>query len=298
MILDTLKFIITHPLNSDRKVAAIIDWFCWQIGSRLLPGAVEVPFVNDAVLIAEHGMTGATGNIYGGLAEFEDMSFLLHFLQPKDLFVDVGANIGSYTLLASKVLGVKSIAIEALPVTYAKLMRNIRVNDIVDRVDALNCGLGAKEGEIYFTSDLDTMNHAISDLDSRIEKNICVVPVKKMDEILNGKVPSLIKIDVEGYETPVIQGAMKTLQDSRQETVIMELNGCGARYDFNDLALHAEMRNMGYCAVAYCPIKRKLERLDQPNNVGNTIYIKEKKIDSIRLKLMQAKPFFVKDRHV
>lgn len=46
-------------------------------------------------------MTGATGNWYCGLQEYEDMSFVLHALRPGDLFVDVGANIGSYSILAA-----------------------------------------------------------------------------------------------------------------------------------------------------------------------------------------------------
>jgi hypothetical protein len=50
---------------------------------------------------ATSGMTGATGNLYVGLHEFEEMAFLLHFLRPGDLFADVGANVGSYTILAA-----------------------------------------------------------------------------------------------------------------------------------------------------------------------------------------------------
>jgi thymidylate synthase len=63
-------------------------------------------------------MTGATGNIYAGLHEFEDMAFLLHLLRSEDMFADVGSNIGSYTILASGVVGAKSVAFEPVPSTY------------------------------------------------------------------------------------------------------------------------------------------------------------------------------------
>ena len=49
-----------------------------------------LPFVNRTHLIASHGMIGATGDWYCGLREYEEMGFLLHVLQPGDLFVDVG----------------------------------------------------------------------------------------------------------------------------------------------------------------------------------------------------------------
>ena len=45
--------------------------------------------------MARKGMTGASGNIYFGLHEFEEMGFLLHFLREEDLFIDIGAYIGS-----------------------------------------------------------------------------------------------------------------------------------------------------------------------------------------------------------
>ena len=75
------------------------------------------------MLIANAGMAGATGNIYVGLREFEDMAFLLHLLRPDDLFVDVGANIGSFTVLASGAVGARSLAIEPIERTFNILIK-------------------------------------------------------------------------------------------------------------------------------------------------------------------------------
>jgi predicted RNA methylase len=77
-------------------------------------------------------MTGATGNIYVGLMEYEDMSFLLHYLQKDDLFYDIGANVGVYTVLTSQVKEVKTVSIEPLPLTYEKLLDNININRLTN----------------------------------------------------------------------------------------------------------------------------------------------------------------------
>ena len=98
--LRALRFILGHPLNRGRRGAAMVRYLRWQVGARLLPGAALVPFVNETKLLATPGMTGVTGNIYCGLAEFDDMAFVLHMLRADDLFVDVGANVGAYALLA------------------------------------------------------------------------------------------------------------------------------------------------------------------------------------------------------
>ena len=110
MFLQTIKFIINHPLNRGHKLTSILRYVKWQIGSRLVPGAVVFEWINGSKFIVRNGATGLTGNIYTGLHEFSDMGFLLHVLRPADLFVDIGANVGSYTILACSAIGARGIA--------------------------------------------------------------------------------------------------------------------------------------------------------------------------------------------
>src|SRR5712672_1629721 len=98
-LINVVRFVISHPLNREHKFRSIVRLAKWQIGSRLVPGAVVYDWVNGSKFLVRSGDTGLTGNIYAGLHEFPDMGFLLHFLREDDLFVDVGANAGSYTIL-------------------------------------------------------------------------------------------------------------------------------------------------------------------------------------------------------
>lgn len=131
--LDTVRFlssVLQHPLNLHQKPQAILRWLRWQVGSRIVPGAVVMNFVNQSKLVIQPSMRGATENIYTGLYDFEDMSFVLHLLQPDDWFVDIGANVGAYTVLASAGRKAHSIAIEPNPKAYSHLMQNIHINNI------------------------------------------------------------------------------------------------------------------------------------------------------------------------
>ena len=292
MILQTFKFIIGHPLSRGRKLAALGDWFRWQFGARLLSCPVVVPFVNESRLLVRIGMAGATGNIYVGLAEFEEMSFLLHFLRKEDLFVDVGANVGVFTVLASAVVGCCSVAVEALPVTFAKLVDNLRLNDIESRVEALNLALGDQDGELGFTSGFDTMNHVLAHGEATEAITVRVCP---LDTALSGRIPQLIKIDVEGFETLVIGGANVTIEAPDHMVVIMELNGCGIRYGFRDEDLHCIMMSKGYVATGYDPFSRRLRLLGEPTyNEGNIIYVKELYMDEVERRLLAAPVFNIK----
>ena len=127
--LDTLSFILRHPLNRKRPIASLRRLASWQIASRL-HDEVVVEWIGGARLAVKRGMTGATGNVYCGLHEFVEMAFLLHMLRPDDVFLDVGANVGSYAVLASKVCRACSIAFEPDPTAAQFLRRNIYLNAI------------------------------------------------------------------------------------------------------------------------------------------------------------------------
>ncbi len=122
---NTLHFILNHPLAKRNRIRAFSRLLKWQINVRLNPNPVLYPFVGDTKLLAWKGLTGVTGNIYAGLHEFEDMAFLLHFLREEDFFADIGANVGSYTVLAAGVCKSQTISAEPLPDTFKILQDNI-----------------------------------------------------------------------------------------------------------------------------------------------------------------------------
>lgn len=271
-----IGFIWHHPLNRGSRLRAILRLVRWQIASRLMPGPIAFPFVSDKYLLATRGMTGATGNWYCGLHEFEDMALVLHALRPDDLFVDIGANVGSYTILAASA-GARVVAIEPIPETFTALQRNISVNALDDRVEGLNIGLGRNDGVLRFTSLRDTVNHVLAE--GEPTEDVIAVPIRSLDDVLKGETPTLIKIDVEGFETEVLAGATGTLSDQGLLAVIMELNGSGARYGFDEEALHQEMLKRGFATFRYEPFYRVLEPLAHRSGIGNTLYVR----DSVRL---------------
>lgn len=268
-LLNTIKFITGHPLNREHKLSSIIRFAKWQIGSRLVPGAIVYDWVNGSKFLVKTGETGLTGNIYTGLHEFPDMGFLLHFLRPEDLFVDIGANVGSYTILACSAVGSRGVAFEPVPSTYRRLVENMRLNHLDEKVKCINKGVGATQGTIAFTSDSDTTNHALAS-DEQCDNKV-TVEVTSLDSALHGEGPSLIKIDVEGFETPVLEGAQETLKNHTLNAVIMELNGAGSRYGFDESQILDLMLSHGFRTYSYDPFSRTLINLEGKNfNSENT----------------------------
>lgn len=282
-LFNTIKFIINHPLNQENKLAAIARFVRWQVGSRLVPGAIVYEWINGSRFLVKNGETGLTGNIYTGLHEFQDMAFLLHFLRSEDLFIDVGANVGSYTILACSAVGARGIAFEPVPSTYRRLAENIYLNHLDEKVKCINIGVGAQQGSLVFTSDSDTMNHVLAPIEQCENKE--VVEVTSLDIALYGESPILIKIDVEGYETPVLEGAQETLKNKMLHSIIMEINGSGSRYGFNESQLLELMYDCDFRAYSYRPLDRILIDLEGKNlSSGNTLFIRDKSFVMERLR--------------
>ena len=152
-------------------------------------------------------------------------------LKPGDTFVDVGANIGYFMLLAASCVGQNGwcVAIEASPSIFDLLNENLELNNIGSRVRTVNLAASDQDGTLTVYGGpsgnlgLTTMvpNH-----DLPIETTINAKPLKDIltEQEIGGA--RLIKIDVEGLEGPVVRGFLPILGSCRKDLeIVLEVNG-------------------------------------------------------------------------
>jgi len=282
-----LQYILTHPLTKDDKTGTLWRFFRWQIISTIRK-TIVCPFVDKTKLLVKKGMAGATGNIYTGLHEFHDMSFLLHYLRPEDLFVDIGANIGSYTILASGVVKSKTISIEPLPHTFKHLCGNIQLNGLESLVNSLNIGVGSENAVLKFAKNLDTINHVLSN--DYKGNNYVNVSVSTLDAVMGQLKPALIKIDVEGYELQVLKGGRLVLAKNSLKAIVIEINDASNRYGFKSEETHDILVSHGFSSFTYDPFKREIQPATAFGK-HNTIYLRD--VDFVRDRVSTANPIKV-----
>lgn len=274
-LFDTLKFIATHPLNRHDPIDALLGFVKWQVISRLRGGPIEYEWINGSRFLVGRGDTALTGNIYTGLFEFPEMAFLMHFLRPDDLYVDVGANVGSYVILACAVARARGVAFEPVPSTFDRLRANVELNKLATTVRMFNKGVGRELGRLRFTAREGATNHVLA---SGEEGGASVsVEVVTLDSALECEEPAFLKIDVEGFETHVIEGARAVLSRQSLGAVLVELNGSGRRYGMDESKIVEVMRQHGFTPYAYKPMTRSLEELPGINaEDGNTLFLRDK----------------------
>jgi FkbM family methyltransferase len=227
---------------------------------------VIIPWVAGQRLAVRRGMKGATGNVYVGLTEFADMMLALHFLRKGDLFLDIGANVGSYTILASGVCQANTWAFEPDPNAVRSLKRNLAINDLDELVTVYELALGNADGETLFTVDHDTGNRVAS----AGEINVRMVPKRRLDTLIGGGFPHsviMMKMDVEGHGEEVLRGAKSLLADNCLKIVVAE---------WPTSLIYEVLNNHRFVRACYEPFSRKLQR--QPENIyssPNSLFVRD-----------------------
>lgn len=222
-------------LNSIRRAAA--HFFARPYVSRELPawGHVYRLFVEDDSLWVDHPEIWVRGKLHGYemplriggwsnratyfLRRFYDLPTQLliqESLNPGDTFVDIGANEGMMSLVASHAVGSegKVIAFEPNPLVRSIFERTIARN-CIGNIDLRPAGLSDKAGELsLFVPERNSGEGTFTTLQGLPGENVDC-PVLVGDDALEQTHPALIKIDVEGFEARVLRGLAKTLERTR-----------------------------------------------------------------------------------
>lgn len=266
----SLGFFLRHPMARRQPARTALRILGWQLNSRRDRDS-RVPWVGGTTLVARRGMGGATGSIYYGLYEYADMGFLLHFLRPGDGFVDAGANVGVFTVLAAGAAGARVTAVEPAAAALAALGRNVDANGLAGQVRIINAALGAAAGRVRMTVGLDTLNRVAADGDTATRE----VEMTTLDAL--DVRPAAIKMDLEGYEGEALAGAVATLAAPGLKAVITEAN---------DPVTSGLLEAAGFRRHAYDPATRQLDK-DASTHFGhNGLYLRD--MDSVRDRIAAA----------
>ena len=202
-----------HPANKGGRVAAERRAITWHWATRGSPhDDVEAVVTVDGqtrMVVRPHQFS-AVWTIYDGVHEWEELQFCLRFLRPGDHFVDVGANVGIFsTLVGTRIPGVRITAVEPFPPVREDLVANLALNDLT--ITVVDAAVSDVAGEATFeVLDRDVLNRLAPEGGGGTG---ITVPVTTLDELVGGDPPALVKIDVEGSELLVMQGARRLLSD-------------------------------------------------------------------------------------
>jgi FkbM family methyltransferase len=171
-----------------------------------------------------------------------------------EVFYDIGANVGIYTLYAATTgKAAKVIAFEPESQNYAVLNENVFLNNLQDRVACVNIALSDVDkldwlylsefspgGAIHTFGEALDYNRQI--MKSEFKQGIISFSLDKFIETYSPEFPNHIKIDVDGLESKIIEGAQKALSDGRLKSLLIEINEALEE----DMKLVEDIKKLGF----------------------------------------------------
>jgi FkbM family methyltransferase len=224
-------------------VRRAFDWHWRTRGGREVEAVVEVDARTK--LLVRPGQFSSVWTLYDGIHEWEELQFCLGYLRPGDHFVDVGANVGVFTVLVgTRLPGVEITAVEPFPPIREYFVRNVALNQL--DVELLDCAVGARRGEATFELlGRDVLNRLAPEGAVATATGI-QVEVRTLDDVLEGRHPRLLKIDVEGSELDVMRGARHLLLADDPPVLLFEHCGHGTSFGVTPADVRSFLADVGY----------------------------------------------------
>lgn len=208
------------------ELALFVKWLL-NIGRRVYTMPDKSKFCIDP--ISEFGLTLMKDNNYEGEMSHQ----ITKLLSEGDIFVDLGANEGYFSIIASEIVGESGlvIAIEPQERLWGVIMKNVEINGL-SNIQLLPYAIGSESGNAVIKL-YPTLNSGASTLAGNFNFKVSFnrfrksayrtteITIKTLDQVINLDRPvKLIKIDIEGFELEALLGASKLLKEGKFENKV------------------------------------------------------------------------------
>lgn len=213
--------------------------------------------------------------------EPETIRWIEESLSPGDVLYDIGANVGTYALVADAFWGdqIRIVAVEPSPVNFTRLVRNLALNRCEGRVTALSVALADRTGILPLHCENLTAGGSLHALgEARNHRGEPFTPVATFPTIsyeLDALIerfglpePTHLKLDVDGTELAILQGGRRTLR--RIRSVLVEMDD----HRGDDSAIQAILEENGFRITGRFPYRYRRE-FPQFDGISNVIFEKD-----------------------
>jgi FkbM family methyltransferase len=220
------RSILSNPGNRGHRLERIARGVCWQIWKRSIRQSRRIRLANGLFFHAHPDCVVSSALHYADWPEYHELQWLRRVLGLGDVILDVGANVGHISLLLADVVGSDALfAFEPAPIAFARLSENWRLNGW-DTGQLIQAAVGASTGTAHIpfaSTPLTTLS-----LVDRTADGARPVPLMTLDSsrcLWERRRIGLLKIDVEGHEAEVLNGAAAVLSIDRPKVVMFESLG-------------------------------------------------------------------------
>ena len=235
IIIKALIRVYSHPNNQGKIFLTTLRLIWWMINRHFLKLNVIVEMLPGAKLICDPKSSYGSLVFYNSLPEYAEQMFMYQYVQANDKVVDVGAHIGSETvLLGSKLTGGRMYSFEPTPSVKPLLVANIGINNLHDRVVVEDMAVSDHVGSTKFYLSTESEVNSLHNHEGSKAISIKTTTLDSYAKKLKIDHIHVLKIDVEGHELAVISGSKSLLSKNNIDVIVFEVNDqSGSCYQAN-----------------------------------------------------------------
>ena len=276
-----LVYLLRHPMARGRRLRVLLIAYRFEVQRRLFSREFTATLPRGATLICPPWTGSSRELLCFGIVDFEEQTFLLDTLGPGDVAVDVGAFLGTYTVLMAA-CGATGHAFEPTERVCDVLTRSIDANGFAQPVTVNPIALSDFTGRASFTTDFDSGNRLAGGnaTDVRATSEVAVDTLDHWADLHDLSGLFVIKIDAEGADESVLLGAAAVLKKFDPVVIVEYWDDAGA--------LQALLRSQGYEACRYVPEERRLvARSDAAGTDGNLVACSAERLKDVQRRLAE-----------
>lgn len=264
-----------YKLARARELATI-RYLRWLWLQRFRPKDLRQASVAPGAVVEYMQQGNVSRDLFLGQFERDVVNFVVHYLKPGMIVFDVGANIGTYSILSASLVGETGSvhAFEPTPESMARLRANVQLNGfwwVCANEVAVTEAVGRREFQLYQHA---AMNSLAAQNRLGEPTRVCEVETTSLDDYVRIQgIPrvDLLKIDVEGAELSVLEGARGLLRSSNPPVILCEFfERTSESFGHGTSAVRELLEGEGYRLFRW---NLKLRRLEpEPAGPGYNIY--------------------------
>ena len=259
-----IRAIWKHPANRDQRMRAIFRFLGWQLDKHLLRRPRTIRFHNRLLKCYPDSNSTSAALYFAGLPDYWEMKFMQRFLRSGDQFIDIGANAGVYSVLASSITGTDAVidAFEPLPNTASRIVEQARLNGLTrlrvhgvavsDRDDVLEFGYSGNDATMHLRRDGEASTGTLR------------VRAVSLDNFTSYGTYAMGKMDIEGAEPLAFAGATRRLREANPPVWLLELAGYSNCYGVSSDEVLRRLHECGFDSAIFDPTSGNLEFTQQP----------------------------------
>ncbi len=218
-----------------------------MVNRHLLKLNVIVEMMPGAKLICDPKSSYGSLVFYNSLPEYAEQMFMYQFVEANDIVVDIGAHIGSETvLLGSKLASGRIYSFEPTPAILPHLKANISINNLMDRIVVESMAISDHNGYTKFYLSTESEVNSLHKNKGSKEISIKTITLDKYASVYDIQHVNLLKIDVEGYEYAVIRGSKSLLTKHKIDVIVFEVNDQSGSCYQDNLKTRELLSSYGY----------------------------------------------------